>query len=39
MSQHLKKTLILDERTGKPKDKEAMKMWSREFEKGWRPIV
>ncbi|MFT7070009.1 MAG: putative dehydrogenase [Spirosomataceae bacterium] len=39
MSQHLGKALMLDEKTGKPKDKEAMKMWSREYEKGWKPIV
>jgi hypothetical protein len=39
MSQHLGKTLEIDEKTGKPQDKEAMRMWSREYEKGWKPQV
>lgn len=39
MSQHLGKTLKIDSKTGKPKDKAAMKMWSREYEKGWKPQV
>ena len=33
------KTLICDAATGRPNDPEAMKLWSREYEKGWEPIV
>jgi predicted dehydrogenase len=29
------KTLYCDTTNGHPKDKEAMKLWSREYEKGW----
>lgn len=39
MSQHLGRTLTIDDKTGKPKDKAAMKMWSRTYEKGWKPQV
>ncbi len=30
-------TLYCDPANGKPKDKEARKLWSREYEKGWEP--
>ncbi|MDX2196384.1 MAG: Gfo/Idh/MocA family oxidoreductase [Cytophagales bacterium] len=31
------KTLYCDTANGKPKDADAMKLWSREYEKGWEP--
>ena len=31
--------LQMDPNTGKPKSKKAMAMWSREYEKGWKPVV
>ncbi|MDX2190035.1 MAG: Gfo/Idh/MocA family oxidoreductase [Bacteroidota bacterium] len=30
-------TLYCDPTNGKPKDAQAMKLWSREYEKGWEP--
>lgn len=39
MAQKGKKTLKVDTKTGKPKDAEAMKLWGREYEKGWQPTV
>ena len=39
MAQKTGKTLWVDTETGKPKDDEAMKMWSRTYEKGWEPKV
>jgi len=32
-----KKDLVVDSKTGRIRDKEAMKLWSREYEKGWEP--
>jgi hypothetical protein len=40
ISQKLNRTLKIDSTTGKIlKDKKAMKMWKREYEKGWEPKV
>lgn len=39
MAQKTGRTLQVDPTTGKPKDKEAMKSWSREYAKGWKPSV
>lgn len=38
MSQKFNKTLKIDTKTGKPQDKEAMTLWSREYEEGWKPV-
>lgn len=32
-------TLVCDPNNGKPKEKEALKYWSREYEPGWQPKV
>lgn len=40
ISQKTGHTLAIDSQTGKIKhDREAMKMWSREYESGWKPKV
>ncbi len=39
MAQKTGMTLHVDTSTGKPKEAEAMKLWSREYEKGWEPKV
>lgn len=39
MSQKFGKTLSIDTTNGKPKDAEAMTLWSRSYEKGWEPKV
>jgi hypothetical protein len=33
------KSLDIDTSNGHIKDKEAMKLWSREYEKGWEPKI
>ncbi len=38
MAQKFNKTLKIDTKTGKPQDKEAMTLWSREYEEGWKPV-
>ena len=39
MAQKYNKVLKIDTKTGKPQDKEAMQLWSRTYEKGWKPVV
>ncbi len=39
MAQKFGRTLKVDTKTGKPKDEEAMSLWSREYAKGWKPTV
>ncbi len=39
MAQRLKMDLHTDPKTGMPKEKEAIAMWKREYEKGWEPKV
>lgn len=39
MAQKHNATLQIDPVTGKPNHKGAMKDWSREYEKGWKPVV
>lgn len=39
MSQKLNRALTVDSATGKPLDAEAMNMWSREYEQGWKPAI
>ena len=39
MSQKTGKTLNVDTKSGKPSDKEAMKLWSRSYQEGWEPKV
>ena len=39
MAQSTGETLKIDTSNGKPKNKQAMKLWSREYEKGWKPSV
>ncbi|UBM59926.1 Gfo/Idh/MocA family oxidoreductase [Marinilongibacter aquaticus] len=39
MAQKLGKTLKVDSQTGKPEDKEAQKMWGREYDKEFKPKV
>jgi hypothetical protein len=39
MSQKSGRELSIDTTTGKPEDKEVMKMWSRSYEAGWEPKV
>ncbi|AWV98823.1 Gfo/Idh/MocA family protein [Arcticibacterium luteifluviistationis] len=39
MAQKTGKTLHIDTSNGKPKSVEAMKLWGREYEKGWEPKV
>ena len=39
MSQKTGRELKIDTNTGKPEDKEAMKLWSRSYQEGWEPKV
>jgi predicted dehydrogenase len=39
MSQKFGKTLNVDTKTGKPDDTEAMTLWERTYENGWKPKV
>ncbi|MCR9065559.1 MAG: Gfo/Idh/MocA family oxidoreductase [Cytophagales bacterium] len=39
MAQKVGRTLEVDPSNGKPKDAEAMELWGREYEKGWKPAV
>ena len=39
MSQKTGRELKVNTETGKPEDKEAMKMWSRSYQEGWEPKV
>ncbi len=39
MAQKLNKTLTIDTKTGKPQDKEAMKMWARQYNSEFKPKV
>ncbi len=39
MAQKTGATLNIDEATGKPQNKEAMKLWGRSYEDGWKPAV
>ncbi len=39
MAQRFGKTLTINPKTGKPQDAEAMILWEREYEKGWKPEV
>ncbi|WP_341227404.1 Gfo/Idh/MocA family oxidoreductase [uncultured Arcticibacterium sp.] len=39
MAQKTGKTLTCDTTTGKPNDAEAMQLWGRSYEKGWKPVV
>ncbi|MGR3809958.1 Gfo/Idh/MocA family protein [Jiulongibacter sp. NS-SX5] len=39
MAQKTGQTLLVDTKTGKPANADAMKMWGRSYEKGWEPKV
>jgi predicted dehydrogenase len=39
MAYRLGRVLRCDPKTGRPEDKEALALWSREYEKGWEPKV
>ncbi len=39
MSQKWQSELEIDSSTGEPKHQEAMKMWSRDYQEGWKPAV
>ena len=39
MAQRFGGTLNVDTTTGKPKSKEAMTLWSRDYEEGWKPAI
>ena len=39
MAQRFGGTLEIDSSNGKPKNKQAMSLWGRDYEKGWKPVV
>ena len=39
MAQRFDGTLEIDSSNGKPKNKQAMSLWGRDYEKGWKPVV
>ena len=39
MAQRFGGSLNVDSASGKPYDKQAMSLWSREYEAGWKPVV